>query len=190
MLSRRPQATIDLTALEHNFNRVKQLAPQSKVLAVLKANAYGHGMLTVAQALKSADALGVARIDEALALRAGGITKPIVLLEGFFDADELPLIVEHDFWCVVHSLWQLEAIEQACLLKPLTIWLKLALGLTSPLTVAVARKAKSLCTSTTASLTGPSPNICTISEPLNLMLDCISTPAAAISPSSSLTGAG
>ena len=55
MLSRRPQATIDLAALEHNFVRVKQLAPHSKVLAVLKANAYGHGMLPVAQALKQAD---------------------------------------------------------------------------------------------------------------------------------------
>ncbi|MFT7194869.1 MAG: alanine racemase, partial [Rheinheimera aquimaris] len=81
MKSRRPQAIINLNALNHNFFRVKQLAPASKVLAVLKANAYGHGMLAVAQALKHADALGVARIDEALALRAGGITKPIVLLE-------------------------------------------------------------------------------------------------------------
>ena len=54
----------------------------------------------------------MACIEEALELRQAGIRAPILLLEGFFEADELPLIVEHDFWCVVHSLWQLDAIEQ------------------------------------------------------------------------------
>ena len=129
MLSRRPQATIDLTALEHNFNRVKQLAPQSKVLAVLKANAYGHGMLTVAQALKSADALGVARIDEALALRAGGITKPIVLLEGFFHADELQQVVASNLQLVIHHREQAEALLAAALDAPVRVWLKIDSGM-------------------------------------------------------------
>ncbi len=67
--------------------------------------------------------------EEALELRAAGIRAPILLLEGFFEADELALIVQHDFWCVVHSLWQLEAIEQATLGAPITVWLKLDTGM-------------------------------------------------------------
>ena len=129
MLSRRPQATIDLAALEHNFARVKQLAPDSKVLAVLKANAYGHGMLMVAQALKQADALGVARLDEALALRAGGIARPIVLLEGFFHADELPQIVASNLQLVIHHREQAEALLAATLDAPVRVWLKIDTGM-------------------------------------------------------------
>jgi alanine racemase len=129
MHSRRPQAIIDLGALSHNFARVKQLAPASKVLAVLKANAYGHGMLAVAQALKHADALGVARIDEALALRAGGITKPIVLLEGFFHADELQQVVASNLQLVIHHREQAEAILSAQLDAPVRVWLKVDSGM-------------------------------------------------------------
>jgi alanine racemase len=77
-------AEIDLKALAFNLAKTKEFAPNSKIMAVLKANAYGHGLVTIAQHLADADAFAVARIDEALALRAGGLTKPIVLLEGFF----------------------------------------------------------------------------------------------------------
>lgn len=129
MQSRRPQATIDLAALSHNFAHVKQLAPASKVLAVLKANAYGHGMLQVAQALKHADALGVARIDEALALRAGGITKPIVLLEGFFHADELQQVVASNLQLVIHHSEQVEALLAAKLDAAVKVWLKIDSGM-------------------------------------------------------------
>jgi len=129
MQSRRPQAIIDLTALNHNYERVKQLAPNSKVLAVLKANAYGHGMLAVAQALKHADALGVARIDEALALRAGGITKPIVLLEGFFHPDELQQVVASNLQVVIHHRLQAEALLTAALDAPVRVWLKIDSGM-------------------------------------------------------------
>ena len=73
-------AEINLNALCDNFDRVRQIAPESKILAVLKANAYGHGLVEIAEQLKSADAFGVARIEEALALRTGGVVKPIVLL--------------------------------------------------------------------------------------------------------------
>lgn len=128
-MSRRPQAIIDLQALEHNFNRVKQLAADSKVLAVLKANAYGHGMLPVAQALKQADAIGVARIDEALALRAGGIVKPIVLLEGFFHADELEQVVASNLQLVIHHRDQADALIAAKLDAPVRVWLKIDSGM-------------------------------------------------------------
>ena len=103
-------AEINLTALQHNFVQVRQIASQSKVLAVLKANAYGHGLVPIAEQLKDADAFGVARIDEALALRAGGIIKPIVLLEGFLHAQDLPILVANNIQTVVHIPHQIELI--------------------------------------------------------------------------------
>lgn len=123
------RAIIDLQALRHNYRLARETSG-AKALAVLKADAYGHGAVQVAQALEAeANGFAVACIEEALELRAAGIRAPILLLEGFFEADELELIVEHDFWCVVHSLWQLDVIEQRRLHKPLTIWLKLDSGM-------------------------------------------------------------
>ncbi|MCP1498659.1 alanine racemase [Pseudomonas migulae] len=123
------RALIDLQALRHNYQIARELTG-AKALAVIKADAYGHGSVRCAQALEAeADGFAVACIEEALELRAAGIRAPVLLLEGFFEADELALIVEHDFWCVVHSLWQLEAIEKATLSKPITVWLKLDSGM-------------------------------------------------------------
>ncbi|WP_206486527.1 alanine racemase [Thalassotalea sp. G2M2-11] len=122
-------AVIDLAALQQNFSAIKKLAPQSKVLAVLKANAYGHGLERVAKALHQADAFGVARIEEALALRADGITQPIVLLEGFFAQDELPILVKNNLQTIVHSEQQLTALIQAKLDTPLKVWLKIDTGM-------------------------------------------------------------
>ena len=123
------RALIDLQALRHNYQLAREVTG-AKALAVIKADAYGHGAVRCAQALEAeADGFAVACIEEALELRAAGIRAPILLLEGFFEADELPLIVEHDFWCVVHSLWQLDAIEQASLAKPIQVWLKLDTGM-------------------------------------------------------------
>ena len=123
------RALIDLQALRHNYQLARELSGV-RALAVIKADAYGHGAVRCAQALEGeADGFAVACIEEALELRAAGIRAPVLLLEGFFEADELALIIEHDFWCVVHSLWQLEAIEKATLAKPLTVWLKLDSGM-------------------------------------------------------------
>ncbi len=92
------QALIDLEALRGNYRLARQLGG-GKALAVIKADAYGHGAVACARALEAeADGFGVACIEEALELRQAGIRKPVVLLEGFFDAAELPLIVEHDLW--------------------------------------------------------------------------------------------
>ncbi|OHC25766.1 MAG: alanine racemase [Pseudomonadales bacterium RIFCSPLOWO2_12_59_9] len=123
------RALIDLQALRHNYQLARS-ASGSKALAVVKADAYGHGALPCAQALAAeADGFAVACIEEALELRYGAIAKPILLLEGFFEAAELELIDQHEFWCVVHSLWQVEAIERARLRRPLTVWLKLDSGM-------------------------------------------------------------
>lgn len=128
-MSRRPLAQINLTALAHNVQRIQEMAPQRKILAVLKANAYGHGLLAVAAQLPQASALGVARIDEALMLRAGGIVKPIVLLEGFFAADELPQIVASNLQVVVHDRRQVHELIAAQLDAPVSVWLKINSGM-------------------------------------------------------------
>ena len=123
------RALIDLDALRHNYRLARELSG-ARALAVVKADAYGHGAVRCAQALEAeADGFAVACIEEALALREAGIRAPILLLEGFFEADELPLIDQHELWCVVHAQWQIEAVEQAQLSKPLTVWLKLDSGM-------------------------------------------------------------
>ena len=103
-------AEINLQALAHNLAQVKRFAPGCKVMAVLKANAYGHGLVKIAQYLNDADAFAVARIDEALALRAGGLTKPIVLLEGFFHKDDLPILLANNFQTIIHDENQLATL--------------------------------------------------------------------------------
>ena len=123
------RAVIDLQALRHNYQLARDTSG-AKALAVIKADAYGHGAVRIAQALEpQADGFAVACIEEAIELRHAGIRAPILLLEGFFEADELALIAEHDFWCVVHSQWQLEAIERSSIAKPLNIWLKMDSGM-------------------------------------------------------------
>jgi alanine racemase len=120
---------INCEALRHNLQRVREFAPHSKVMGMIKANAYGHGLIEVARALKDADAFGVAFLEEALALRAAGIQNSIVLMEGFFNAAELDQICRHDLEIVVHQYSQLEILEQNKLNKPLTVWLKIDTGL-------------------------------------------------------------
>jgi len=123
------RALIDLQALRHNYQLAREVTG-AKALAVIKADAYGHGAVRCAQALQEqADGFAVACIEEALQLREAGIGGPILLLEGFFEADELALIEQQDLWCVVHSLWQLELIERSAVRKPLTVWLKLDSGM-------------------------------------------------------------
>ncbi|MEW6999673.1 alanine racemase [Colwelliaceae bacterium BS250] len=122
-------ADIDRKALVKNFKTIKCIAPDAKILAVLKANAYGHGLVRIAKSLVDADAFGVARIDEALELRAGGVIKKIVLLEGFFDNSDLPIIAVNNFQTVIHNIEQLQAIEQAQLDEPIQVWLKIDTGM-------------------------------------------------------------
>lgn len=107
------KAVINLSAVRHNLLVAKQAASESKCIAIIKADAYGHGMLQIAQALTLADAFGVARIDEAIALRDAGITLPILLLEGFSTAEELELVSQYHLDSVVHHENQLYLLEQS-----------------------------------------------------------------------------
>jgi len=123
-------AEIDLDALKHNFSRVKQIAPGCPVIAVLKANAYGHGMLRVAEALAEvAEAFAVARLEEAMALRKTGFQQRILMLEGWFDEAELPSLARQQIECVLHSREQLTALLKADLKQRLRIWLKVDTGM-------------------------------------------------------------
>ena len=128
-MSRPAIAHIRLDAFRHNYRVAKQLHG-GKALAVIKANAYGHGALQCAQAIcDEADGFAVACLEEALQLRQAGIKNPILLLEGFFEAAELPEIVANDLWIVVHVEWQVEILLAAKLAKPLNIWLKMDSGM-------------------------------------------------------------
>jgi len=124
------RALIDLKALRHNAQLARRLAPRSKLMAVVKANAYGHGAAPVAAALEPlVDAMAVASIDEALVLREAGVQSPILLLEGVFCADEIQLAQQHGFWLAVDNQHQLDWLERAKLPAPVRAWLKLDSGM-------------------------------------------------------------
>lgn len=123
------QANISLSALEHNLAVAKSKAPRSKVMAVIKANGYGHGLLNAAKGLKAADGFAILGLDEALALRAAGYKKTILMLEGFFSVDELPAISEYEIDIVVHSHKQVEMLESANISTPIAIHLKINTGM-------------------------------------------------------------
>ena len=126
---RRTEVSLDLAALRHNLQCLRKLAPDSRVMAAIKANGYGHGLERVARSLADADALGVACVEEAVSLREAGITTPITLLEGFFHADELSLVCEHKLDLVIHHQQQIERLEQQRLSAPLRVWLKVDTGM-------------------------------------------------------------
>ena len=129
-MSRPTKAVIDLQALRHNYQLAESLAPESKTIPMVKANAYGHGAVKVAQALADlAPAFGVACIEEALELRSAGIKQPILLLEGVFDAAELKVAATKGFWVMVENHPQKDAIINADLALPLTVWLGVDTGM-------------------------------------------------------------
>lgn len=122
-------ATIDSSALRHNLQVVRRWAPRSRVMSVIKANAYGHGLVAVARALDSTDAFAVARVDEGLTLRRAGIRKPTVLLEGVFDQEQLAAAAGADFELVVHTAEQIELLRAAPPGVRFRVWLKLDSGM-------------------------------------------------------------
>jgi alanine racemase len=124
------RARIDGRALRHNYRVAKQHAAGSKAWAVVKANAYGHGLLRVAGALADvADGFALLDLEEAIALRQAGITQPILLLEGFFDATDLAACAEYALTPAIHRLEQLEMLRLAALSRRLPIYLKFNTGM-------------------------------------------------------------
>ena len=123
------RAIVDTAALRQNLARVRATAPASRVMAVVKANGYGHSVVPVAKALSEADGFAVARLDEGLALRAAGLTHRILLLEGVFGSDQLAIAAQHRFDLMVHSFEQLQMLESRDGSECVTAWLKVDSGM-------------------------------------------------------------
>lgn len=111
-MSRPIQAIINHSALTHNLTIVRQYAPDARILAVLKADAYGHGLLNTANALKNVDGFALLELDAAISLRTTGYQQPILLLEGFFSTNELALFEQYQLSSVIHHTEQVAMLSK------------------------------------------------------------------------------
>ncbi len=128
-INRAAKISIDLAALQHNFQQVKKYLPNSKIMPVIKANAYGHGMLQVARSLADADGFAVAQLAEAIFLREQGIEKPISVFQGFLNQAQLQLSIQYHLRPAISQLWQLDLLQAEQQNTPLDIWLKINTGM-------------------------------------------------------------
>jgi alanine racemase len=128
-LTRLIRAVIDTAALRHNLGTIRAYAPGAKVMAVVKANAYGHGLVNTALALADADAFAVARLEEGIALRSAGVRAPIVLLEGVFSAEQLAEAAHQRFELVVHDPLQIKLLEAHRGAERFVLWIKMDTGM-------------------------------------------------------------
>lgn len=122
-------AVIRQAALRNNLEAVRRAAPGCRVLAVVKADAYGHGLVAVARVLDGADGFAVARLEEALQLREAGVGGRIVVLGGCVAADEAAEARRHGLDLVVHTLGQVALLETLPALAPMDLWLKVDTGM-------------------------------------------------------------
>ena len=128
------QAHIDLSALENNLHVARRAAPSARIMAVIKAEGYGHGLTRVAEALSAADGFALLDIQDAVRLRENGFRQTILLLEGAFNAEDLALVAGHDLACVIHSAWQIALLDAYPGRLPsgkgaLDVWLKVNSGM-------------------------------------------------------------
>jgi alanine racemase len=123
------RARVDSAALRHNLDVAKRRAPRSRTWAVVKANAYGHGLARAAAALAAADGLALIELEAALELRGSGERRPVLLLQGFYAPEELEAIAAHDLAIVVHDREQVAMLEKARLSKKLAVYAKLNTGM-------------------------------------------------------------
>lgn len=127
----RVTATVDLSAVAHNLGIVRKLAPQSRIMAAVKADGYGHGAIEVSRALESAgvDALAVACLEEAMQLRHAHLQTPIALLEGVISSEEARLAAYEGLQVVLHDHWQIELLHQLGPAAQIDVWFKLDSGM-------------------------------------------------------------
>ncbi|OIZ99200.1 alanine racemase [Rickettsiella grylli] len=128
-MSRPFTVELNLSALCHNVKRVRDIAPRSKLLAMVKANAYGHGLLPIAKALTDIDGFGVSCSEEALYLRQAGLKQRIVLMEGIFSQDEISLLTDYELDTVIHDHHQLYLLSKHPLPRQVNVWLKINTGM-------------------------------------------------------------
>jgi len=129
LANRVAKVLINQAALQHNFKQLKKYSPHSKVMPVIKANAYGHGMLDVADSLIDADGFAVAQLSEAIALREHGIKKPITVFQGFSSDQQLKLFFKYNLRPAISQSWQIDLLEAAAELSILNVWLKINTGM-------------------------------------------------------------
>ncbi|WP_394752401.1 alanine racemase [Crenothrix sp.] len=122
-------AVLKLDAVRHNLAKVRICAPAAKIMAVIKANAYGHGLLRIAKTLTDVDAFAVARVNEGICLREAGCTHPITVLEGFTLPNELDAILHYQLDTVVHCVEQLVVLQNRPEQAQLSVWLKMDTGM-------------------------------------------------------------
>ena len=122
-------ARLDLQALRQNLQVVRAAAPHSRVWSVVKANAYGHGLDRVWSSLSTTDGFALLNIEEAILLRERGWKGPILMLEGFFHADELALVDQYRLTTSLHSNWQVKVLANAKLNAPIDVYLKINSGM-------------------------------------------------------------
>lgn len=127
--TRRASVHINTDALKHNLGKVTDYAPDTRVMAVIKAEAYGHGMLTAAEALDDAEMFAVAMPEEAYVLRESGCNKPIIVLHGFRDIEELQKFSDLGLSSVIHQQAQLTCLLDHRLSSPIDCWLKVDTGM-------------------------------------------------------------
>src|SRR5580765_1987128 len=113
------RAAISASALAHNLRVARSHAGNARIWAVIKANAYGHGLERAARALDAADGFAVLDFQEAARLRAAGVTKPVLMLEGFFQALDIPLLHQYALTPVIHAMDQVELLKRASLRGPI-----------------------------------------------------------------------
>ncbi|HZP87300.1 MAG TPA: alanine racemase [Burkholderiales bacterium] len=128
-MTRPIRALIRRSAFRRNLAVARTRAPDAKHIAVIKANAYGHGLLRAARALEDADGFAVLDVDAAVRLRNAGFQHPVLLLEGFFDPGELGVLSRHGVSIVVHNMEQLKALQTANVPAPLPVFLKINSGM-------------------------------------------------------------
>ncbi len=128
-MSTATRASVDLGALRHNLAQARRHAGRARVMAAIKADAYGHGLIRTARALAAADALAVARPSEGLALRQAGIGTPILVLDGALDGEELRACAAAALDVVVHRAAQIDLLRRLDPARPLGVWLKVDSGM-------------------------------------------------------------
>jgi alanine racemase len=123
------QARISIGAMAHNLRVARSHAGTAHAFAVVKANAYGHGLSRARRALAAADGYAVLTLEEAANLRQMGVEQPILLLEGLFGADEIATCVELDLWPVLHHATHLDWLQQQPPTRPIQVFLKFDSGM-------------------------------------------------------------
>ncbi|MDD5384766.1 MAG: alanine racemase [Gallionella sp.] len=123
------QARINLSALENNLRVARRAAPSARIMAVIKAGGYGHGLSRVAEALSAADGFALLDIQDAVRLREAGFRQTILLLEGAFNAEDMTIIAQYDLACVIHSAWQIALLDGCPGREKLDVWLKVNSGM-------------------------------------------------------------